>query len=142
MVIINKSLNITVMKNFKALIATVLFTIVLISSCTDHPIDEDGLLIKNNSECHIKNFELLGPDNRSVLASKQDPDTINGVITAVAKFGTNLKHVKPYVSLPTDAKLEPAMGHWVDFTQPREYTVISGDRKVKKTYKITVTIQE
>lgn len=129
------------MKKIKIFSALLLFVLIGVYSCTDHPIDDDGLLITEERECHIKSFELLGPDHRSVLFSKEDPDTVNCTVTAVAKFGTNLKHVKPYVSLPIDAKIEPAMGNWEDFTQPREYTVISGDRKVKKTYRITVTLQ-
>ncbi|MDU1890523.1 MAG: hypothetical protein E6767_07505 [Dysgonomonas sp.] len=129
------------MKNFKIFSAILLFILLGVYSCTNHPIDDDGLLITDDRECHIKSFELLGPDHRSVLFSREDPDTINCIVTAVAKFGTNLKHVKPYVSVPKDAKVEPAMGDWVDFTQPRQYTVISGNRKIKKTYTITVTLQ-
>lgn len=33
------------------------------------------------------------------------------------------------------------MGSWIDFSQSREYTVISGNRQVKRTYTITVALQ-
>jgi len=129
------------MKNIGILFVILFFTHLGFYACSDYPIDEDGLLITQDTECYIQSFELLGPDNRSVLYSREEPDTINCIINAVARFGTNLQHVKPYVSLPKDAKIEPAMGSWIDFSQPLEYTVISGNRKIRKTYKITVTLQ-
>lgn len=110
-------------------------------SCGDTPIDDYGLLITDKSQCYMSLFELMGPDNRTVLISGTVIDTVNCTVVATAKFGTNIKHVKPYSSLVTDAKLEPAMGVWTDFSQPLQYTVISGNRKVKKTYTITVTVQ-
>jgi hypothetical protein len=87
-------------------------------------------------------FELLGTDNYTVLTATAIIDTTALTVTGVAKLGTNLKHVKPYCSVVTDAIVEPAMGQWVDFTSPRQYTVISGNRKVKKAYTITITVQQ
>ena len=111
-------------------------------SCKFDAIDDNGLLITTRGQCYMAFFDLLGTDNNSVLASKAAIDTVALTVTGVAKFGTNLKHVKPYCSLVTDAILEPAMGQWVDFTAPRQYTVVSGNRKVKKVYTITVTLQQ
>ena len=126
---------------------TILFLTILVSvafgfyACNDTPIDEDKLLITDRAECYMSSFELLGPDNRTVLVSAAVIDTVNCTVTGTAKFGTNIKHVKPYCSLVTDAKLTPAMGDWVDFSQPRQYTVISGNRQVQKTYTITIAVQ-
>jgi hypothetical protein len=113
----------------------------LMSSCTDYPIDDNGLLITTNTQCYMSMFDLFGPDHRSVLTGTAKIDTVECVVTATARFGTNLAHVKPYCALVTDAALEPAMGNWVDFTQPRKYTVISGNRQIRKEYTITVNLQ-
>ncbi len=124
-------------------ILSALFVCLLTYSCDDGPVDDRGLLITDNEECYMSNFELRGPDDRNTLVSFkiEDVDDANGTVTAVAKFGTNLKHVKPHCSIVTDAILEPKMGSWIDFSQPRQYTVISGNRKVKKTYTITIVVE-
>ncbi|MDR0700336.1 MAG: hypothetical protein LBG28_14145 [Tannerella sp.] len=129
------------MKNliFMGIIAGLFF---LVPACGDYPIDDKGMLITTRSQCYMSMFELLGPDNRTALVSGQTViDTVACTVTAVARFGTNMTHLKPYCSLVTDAIVEPKMGTWVDFTQPRKYTVISGDRQVRKEYTITVTLQ-
>jgi hypothetical protein len=129
------------MKQNSILFLIFLTTVILgVQSCGNWPIDDDGLLITDKSSCYMSMFELLGPDNRTVLTGSAVIDTLNCTVTATAKFGTNIKHVKPYCSLVTDARLEPAMGEWVDFSQPRQYTVVSGNRQVRKTYTITVTV--
>jgi hypothetical protein len=112
----------------------------LVQACNDFPVDERGLLITDSEECGMTVFDLLGPDNRQTLVSSTINDETNTVI-AVAKFGTNLTHVKPRCSLLTDCIVEPMMGTWEDFTKPHTYTVISGNRKIRKTYTITVTVQ-
>ena len=132
--------NRNTMKQYLKITISLLFVALVWSGCYDTPIDENGLLITESSICYMSMFELMGPDNRTVLTSSV-VDTTACTVTAVAKFGTNIKHVKPHCSLATDAKLEPAMGVWTDFTQPRQYTVISGNRQVRKTYTITVTVQ-
>jgi hypothetical protein len=129
------------MKNlvFIGIIAGLFF---LISACADYPIDDKGMLITTRNQCYMSMFELLGPDNRTVLVSGQTViDTVACTVTAVARFGTNRTHLKPYCSLVTDAIVEPEMGTWVDFTRPRKYTVISGNRQVRKEYTITVGLQ-
>jgi hypothetical protein len=110
-------------------------------TCSDYPIDDRNLLITDNEECSMTVFEILGPDNRNTLVGTAVIDNENNTITAVAKFGTNLKHVKPRCSVEIDCIVTPKMGEWVDFTQSRQYTVISGNRKIQKTYTITVTAQ-
>jgi len=130
------------MKQYFKITVSLLFVALVWLGCNDAPIDEDGLLITDSNICYMSMFELMGPDNRTVLVTNStELDTVACTVTAIAKFGTNMKHVKPYCSLATDAKLEPAMGDWTDFSQPRQYTVISGNRQVRKTYTITVTVQ-
>lgn len=129
------------MKNLIILFTVILCTSLGFNSCGDNPIDEDGLLITDNAQCYISMFELLGPDHRTVLVGTPEIDTMNCTIKGVAKFGTNMAHLKPHCSLSLDAKIQPSMGTWTDFGQTLEYTVISGNRQIMKNYKITITLQ-
>lgn len=119
-----------------------LLTPVILSSCIKRPLDEDNLLISTQTSCYIGNFFLYGSDHIDCLVpSKTVIDTVNLTVIAVAKFGTNLKNVKPACSLSIDSKIGPSMGQWIDFTVPKKYTVVSGNRIVKKEYTITVTVE-
>lgn len=131
------------MKTIGTALITIFLSLVLFSSCEkDYNLDENGRLITDNKECYISTFDLLGSDHRTVLVGAAQVDTVAQTITAMAKGGTNLLHVKPYCSAAIDACISPAMGGWTDFSQPREYTVISGDKSVRKTYKVTITLQK
>ena len=126
----------------KSIYRIVMFIAICLLSqgCNDYPVDDNGLLITDSEECYISSFILRGPDNRDVLAEYHIDDDAN-TLTGVAKFGTNLKNLKPQCGVAKDCIITPNMGEWTDFSQPRQYTVISGNRKVKKTYTITVTVQ-
>ena len=112
----------------------VIFFIVLTwIGCTNLPIDEDGLLITERSECYVSSFELLGVDYQTVRHHVE------------VLYGTDLKNLYPQFSLVTDAKLEPKIEGKVDFsdlTNPKQYTVISGNRKVRKIYTVYVSVQQ
>lgn len=120
----------------------IVFVFITFVSCENDVVDDNGLLITNRSECYMSFFDLLGPDNVTTLLKGTTIDTVALTVNATAKFGTNLKYVKPYCSVVTDAIVEPAMGKWIDFSQPLQYTIISGNRKVRKTYTITITLQQ
>lgn len=129
------------------ILLSVLVLIGSLVSCGDYPIDENGLLITEKDKCYMSSFYLVGTDNQTVLV--RDPTVGNGLIdtvactvTAVAKFGTNLTKVKPYCSVTDDITVEPGMGKWIDFTAPQEYTLVSGNRKIRKKYTITITVQK
>jgi hypothetical protein len=131
----------------KSRILYLLLTAVAICSCGDHPIDDNGLLISEKSACYMSSFNLVGTDNQPVLVTTPTVanaliDTVKCEINAVAKFGTNLKKVKPYCGLTEDMICEPGMGEWVDFSAPRKYTIVSGNRKIRKEYTVNVTIQQ
>ena len=69
----------------------------------------------------------------------------NGIIRITVAYGTDLKHLYPKFSLVTDAKLSPKIEGITDFSDlenPRQYTVISGSRRVSKTYTIFITVQQ
>lgn len=130
---------------FRSLFAC-MFILVAFSSCKkDFPIDENGLLITERSECYMSNFDLLGSDHRTVIVGKAAIDTVALTVNAEVLYGTNLKNLKPFCSVVTDAIVTPTMGVWTDFSDlanPKQYTVISGNRKVKKTYTIYITVQQ
>lgn len=121
-----------------------LLTLTVVFACRkDEPIDANGLLITQRSQSFMTSFDLLGSDHRTVLISGQTKiDTSALTVMAVAKFGTNMTRLKPICSVVTDAIVEPTMGVWTDFTQPQTYTVVSGNRQVRKTYTVTVTLQK
>lgn len=108
------------------------------------PIDEDGLLITTRAECYVSNFELLGADFQTVRTKNAVIDTVACTVDVTVFYGTDLKHLYPQFTLVTDAKLDPKITGFTDFsdlTNPRTYTVISGNRQVRKTYKVLVTVQ-
>lgn len=127
------------MKNIYKILALMVACFCM-QACNDYPVDENDLLITDSEECYISSLILRGPDNRDVLVS-YDIDDDNNTITGIAKFGTNIKSVKPQCGVAKDCIVTPSMGVWTDFSQPREYTVISGNRQVKKTYTISITVQ-
>jgi hypothetical protein len=102
----------------------VLAFFISLTSCIKRPVDDLDLLITNQSSCYIGNFFLYGSDHINCLVpTKTVVDTIN------------------LTSLSIDSKVTPAMGNWMDFTLPQKYTVISGNRQVKKEYTITVIVE-
>ena len=117
---------------------------MILLGCSKFPVDEDGLLITNNSDCYVSNFDLLNPSEVSVKVNNANIDNINGRIEVDVLFGTNTKKLWPVFSLATDCKLEPKITGWEDFSDtennPKQYTVISGNRKVRKTYSVRVTV--
>lgn len=125
-----------------------LLFLLIIGSMTacenDYPIDENDLLITTRSECALTSFELLGSDHRTVFVSTAKIDTVAQTVTGTVKYGTNLAKLKPQAGHSIDAIITPEMGVWTDFSDlanPREYTVVSGNRKIRKTYKIFLTVQ-
>ena len=124
------------------------------TGCSDDPVDDDGLLITSRRECYVGSFNLLGVDRQTVVsggnpfgADKQNPhiDTTACTIDVQVFYGTDLKNLYPQFSLVTDAKLEPKVEGLTDFSDlanPRKYTVISGNREVRKEYTIRIVVQQ
>jgi len=131
-------------KNMKTfgIVTGMLMMLTFFSGCTDFPMDEDDLLITTQGRCYIGTFYLYGPDHLDVLIQDSTViDTVAQTVVGLAKFGTNLGKVKPAASLSLDSKITPVMGVWTDFTVPRTYTVISGNREIEKEYTITIRLQ-
>ena len=115
------------------------------TACSDNPIDEDGLLITDRDECYVSNFDLAGTDHLTVRVGDVIIDNNACTINITVAYGTDLQHLYPKFSLVTDAKLEPKITGITDFSDlahPRQYTVISGSRRVRKTYTIYITVQQ
>ena len=123
----------------------ILFGAVVWTACKkDFPIDEDGLLITGRTECYVSNFELLGSDFVTVRTKAAAIDTTAQTIKVEVQFGTDLKNLYPQFTLVTDAKLDPKITGKVDFSDlanPKKYTVVSGNRQIRKEYTILLTVQ-
>jgi hypothetical protein len=148
--------------NIKIVAALLLVFVSAVRCSHSYPIDEDGLLITTRISCYVSNFDLLSNDFVSVVTSTQVipatpttpavPSTRNIVIDTVAQtitvqvaIGTDLKNLWPQFTLATDCKLNPKITGKTDFSDlanPRTWTVISGNRKVRKDYTVTVTVQQ
>ena len=127
-------------------IAFVTLCILGILSCKkDFPVDGDGLLITNRSDCYVSSFELLGADFQTVRTKVATIDTTAQTINVEVLYGTDLKNLYPQFSLVADASLDPKIIGRVDFSglsAPKEWTVVSGNRKVRKTYKVFLTVKQ
>jgi hypothetical protein len=108
------------------------------------PVDEDGLLITTRRECFVSNFELLGNDFVSVRNGVPIIDTVAQTINVTVHVTTDLKNLYPQFTLATDCKLDPKITGKVDFSDlanPKTWTVVSGDRQIRKDYKVFVKVQ-
>jgi hypothetical protein len=115
------------------------------TGCYDYPVDEDGLLVTERSQCYVSNFELLGSDFQTVRTKNPEIDTVACTINVEVFYGTDMTHLWPQFSLVTDARLEPKITGWTDFSDlahPKQYTVISGNRKVRKMYTVYLSVQK
>ena len=131
-------------KNISLMFAGILAITVWSACKKDYPVDEDGLLITTRAECYVSNFELLGTDYVTVRSKAPVIDTTAQTIRVEVVFGTDLRNLYPQFSLVTDAKLDPKITGRVDFSNlasPKVYTVVSGNRQVRKDYTIYVTVQ-
>lgn len=133
------------MKKYFLTIYTILLAACICLSCKkDYPVDEDGLLITTRAECYVSSFELLGSDFVTVRSGTAVIDTTAQTINVKVLFGTDLKNLYPQFSLASDCKLDPKVTGKTDFSDlahPKVYTVISGNRQIRKPYTINITVQ-
>ena len=131
-------------KHFKIVLAVLLVSLACTACKKDYPVDDDGLLITSRQECYVSNFELLGTDFVTVRSKAAVIDTTAQTINVEVQFGTDLKNVYPQFTLASDCKLDPKITGKTDFSDlanPKEYTVVSGNRQVRKAYKVLITVQ-
>jgi len=125
-------------------IAALVLSLTWTACKKDYPVDEDGLLITTRAECAVTNFELLASDYVSVRTKTAVIDTTAQTIAVTVQFGTDLKNLYPQFSLSNDAKLDPKITGKVDFSDlanPKSWTVVSGNRQIRKAYKVLITVQ-
>ena len=134
-------------KYLRITFALLLLTVVLYACKKDDiPVDEDGLLITTRAECAVTNFELLGSDFQTVRPAGRPVliDTTAQTVTVEVLFGTDLKNVYPQFSLSSDCKLEPKITGKMDLSDlanPKKFTVVSGNRQIRKEYTLFVKFQ-
>lgn len=131
-------------KYFKIMLNFFLLTLAVAACKKDYPVDEDGLLITGRQECYVSNFELLGTDFQTVRSGTAAIDTVAQTINVTVLFGTDLKNVYPQFTLASDCKLDPKIAGRTDMSDlanPKSWTVISGNRQIRKTYKVIVKYQ-
>lgn len=110
----------------------------------DKPVDEDGLLITTRRECYVSSFEIQGTDYVSVRVGTAVIDTTAQTIKVTVQFGTDLKNLYPQFTLAQDCKLDPKVTGRTDFSDlanPKIWTVVSGDRQIRKPYTVLITVQ-
>lgn len=122
--------------------AAIIIVLTSVLACKKNSVvDEDGLLITFRRECFVSNFELLGTDFVSVRNGVAIIDTVAQTIDVTVIAGTDLKNLYPQFTLATDCKLEPKITGKTDFSDlanPKKYTVVSGDRQVRKLYTVKI----
>lgn len=133
------------MKKYIQLTAACLLILFTWTACKkSYPVDEDGLLITTRAECYVSNFELLGTDFVTVRTKAAVIDTTAQTIRVQVLFGTDLKNVYPQFTLAQDCKLDPKITGRTDLSDtlnPKVYTVVSGNRQIRKPYKLYITKQ-
>jgi hypothetical protein len=131
-------------KNITIALAILMAAVTWASCKKNAPVDEDGLLITTRRDCYVSNFELLGTDFVSVRVGSADIDTTQQTIKVTVQFGTDLKNLYPQFTLAQDCKLDPKITGLTDFSDtlnPRKWTVISGDRNIRKPYSVIISVQ-
>ena len=133
------------MRKYIKIVSVILLGALAWTACKkDYPVDEDGLLVTARTECYVSNFELLGTDFVTVRTKTAVIDTTAQTIKVEVQFGTDLKNLYPQFTLVTDAKLDPKITGKVDFSDlanPKKYTVVSGNRQIRKEYSVIITVQ-
>ena len=104
------------MKKYRILTVLILMFTISFWSCDDFPIDEDGLLITDRTDCYVGSFDLLNSDNQTIIVGTNTVDTLEQVIIVYTRYGTPLNNLWPRFSLCSDAKLTPKVSGWTDFT--------------------------
>jgi hypothetical protein len=134
-----------IMAKYIKIIGSLLLMAGVFAACKkDYPVDEDGLLITTRAECYVSSFELLGTDYVTVIKGTATIDTSMLTINVPVLFGTDLKNLYPQFTLATDCKLDPKITGKVDFSDlanPKMYTVVSGNRQIRKAYRVILTVQ-
>lgn len=126
------------MKKLIKFTAILLLFLAGTTGCFEYPVDDDGLLINNDPACYVLDFDLIDTDQKTIRASVPIIDTISCTIDFFFVYGAVLDNVYPTFSLKDNCKLSPKITGRMNLSdlQPRQWTVISGNRKVHKVYTV------
>lgn len=124
--------------SMKKEIKLLIISLLMVSSCN---VDKEIYLITDKDDAYITEVQLYANDNRNVVL-QCDIEEDSGIINLLVKNGTNINYLKPRCSLSPESTILPKMGIWTDFSEPIEYTVFSGSKKVTKKYIIYITEQK
>lgn len=136
------------MKKYVSAAMGLLFTAVaVLSGCNGTPIDSNGVVVHDSAQASMFGFDLLNEDSKSVKAENVIWDTIDGRGDIYIKvYATaDLTKLIPSGKRSAYTMVLPEMGVVTDFSDlanPRVYSVISGNRKVKRNYTIHVSVKE
>jgi len=132
-------------KNMKKIVFIIIVLASNLGACKKTtPVDANGLLITTRRECSVSSFELQGTDFVSVRVGAAIIDTTAQTVKVTVQFGTDLKNLYPQFTLTQDCILDPKIPGLMDLSDlahPRMWTVISGDRQIKKVYSLLITVQ-
>jgi hypothetical protein len=132
-------------KKMKRIIFIIIVLASALGACKKTtPVDANGLLITTRRECSVSSFELQGTDFVSVRVGAAIIDTTAQTVKVTVQFGTDLKNLYPQFTLTQDCILDPKIPGLMDLSDlahPRMWTVISGDRQIKKVYSLLITVQ-
>jgi len=133
------------LKKMKKILIIIIVLAATWSACKkDTPVDGNGLLITTRRECSVSSFEIQGTDFVSVRVGAAVIDTTAQTIKVTVQFGTDLKNLYPQFTLTQDCILDPKVTGLTDFSDlsnPKKWTVVSGDRQIRKTYSVIITVQ-
>lgn len=96
-----------------------LFFIIGFIGCSEFPVDEDGLLITERTECYVSNVQLLDTDFQTMTVGNAYVDTTAQVAVAYVRYGSQLTNVWPQISICEDAKLNPKIVGRIDMTSSK-----------------------
>ena len=121
------------MKSFRysIFVAFAMMAVMMTSCFSGYPVDEDGLLITTRTDCYVSNFSVYDQSQMEILTGSAYIDTLEQVVVGYVTYGQAVDYVHPRISLCEDAKLNPKVELWEDFSgaliKADEFTFLPDD---------------
>lgn len=122
------------MKMYK--IALIVFSLLFIAGCSKSDLYEYP--DSPNDSAEISNFSVLNENGQNV-ASNVELASESARIFVTVVSGTNVARLVPRASVSEGVIVEPRMGVYTDFSRPKTYTLLAGDRTTKKEWTIVIS---
>ncbi|WP_256009380.1 DUF5018 domain-containing protein [Desertivirga xinjiangensis] len=107
---------------------------VLAYSCSK---DEEIYPATKSPLANFQTFRLVSETGVNAAANVSI-DTIKRTVTITPVSGVSLNRLFPTATISEGAIVQPALGVYNDFSKPVEYTVVAGNRQVRKVWTVTV----